>query len=102
MFNRLYQSVISDRQTNGDLFEEFASQYFDMRLQEEASKGPARKKQRVQKIVVMNDLWTLVKLSMTKTLCLVLKRSLSGRVVNQRLQQQMHDAVNTKEQVGNY
>ena len=56
MFNRLYQSVTSNRQTNGDLFEEFASQYFDMRLQEEASKGPARKKQRAQKIVVMNDL----------------------------------------------
>ena len=56
MFNRLYQSVTSDRQTNGDLFEEFASQYFDMRLQEEANKGLAWKKQWAQKIVVMNDL----------------------------------------------
>ena len=55
-FNRLYQSVTSNRQTNGDLFEEFASQYFDMRLQEEVNKGPAWKKQRAQKIVVMNDL----------------------------------------------
>ena len=39
---------------------------------------------------------------MATMLCLVVERSLSDRVVNQRLQQKMHDAVNTKEHVGIY
>ena len=56
MFNRLYKAVLDDRNTNGAVFNEFASQYYTLCLQKEANKAPAKKKQRTQKVVVFDDL----------------------------------------------